>query len=438
MCFRYCPGRRSRTSSGRRAAGLLPDRFPESASLRPSRSPYVSALLVGLGGLFAGVTGPLLSNFVPLLVRDAIGEQRALIGAVMAIDNVLLLLLVPLAGLWSDRARARGHGRLPLVLTGLAMAAAGMAAFPASVALGIGGLIGAMVLLYSGINLQRSPLHALVADLLPSRYRSLGTASVTFQMCVGAIVFLMLGRALGMRLAFLAGAATIVVIAVAFVLGLREDRGGSAGDDEAEWRTLGPTLLAAARGTLPGLRAVFIATLLLQLTFQTFSTWFALHATERFGVRAEDVAIGFIAWAIGGVIGALPAGAIGIRFGRRNAMLLGFGLMCACLFALDRVTTLRAAVPLLMLASASWTLPTVNAYPLFVEPIPPAHRGVLAAVYLLCMALGGAIGDPLNGRMFDLANGYRSLFLHMSAYTALAFLAVLLVPRGAGEAGTGS
>ena len=94
-------------------------------------------------------------------------------------------------------------------------------------------------------------------------------------------------------------------------------------------------------------------------------------------------------------------------------------------------------MPLLALASASWTLPTVNAFPLFIEPIPRQHRGMLAAVYLLCMAFGGAIGDPLNGAVFDLAGGYRPLFLLMAAYTALAFVAVLLVPRGAGEANTG-
>jgi MFS family permease len=75
-----------------------------------------------------------------------------------------------------------------------------------------------------------------------------------------------------------------------------------------------------------------------------------------------------------------------------------------------------------------------NAFPLFVEPIPRQHRGVLAALFLLAMALGGAIGDPLNGSLFDLFEGYRPLFLMMSTYTALAFVAVLLVPRGAGEA----
>ncbi|MGQ0734808.1 MAG: MFS transporter [Acidobacteriota bacterium] len=186
------------------------------------------------------------------------------------------------------------------------------------------------------------------------------------------------------------------------------------------------------------MRAIFIASLLLQLTFQTFTTWFALHGTERFGIRPEEVTVGFIAWAVGGVVGALPAGAIGMRLGRRQTMLLGFALMIACLLALHYVTDAGHTTLLLALASASWTLPTVNAYPLFVEPIPPSRRGVLAALFLLSMALGGAIGDPLNGSLFDLAGGYRPLFLMMAVYAALAFVAVLFVPRGAGEADTGA
>ena len=185
------------------------------------------------------------------------------------------------------------------------------------------------------------------------------------------------------------------------------------------------------------MRPIVIAVLLLQLTFQTFTTWYALHATERFGIRPQDATIGFIAWAIGGVLGSLPAGFIGFRIGRRNAIMVGFAIMAACLIALDRVTEMKFAIPLLALTSASWALPTVNAYPLFIELVPPRIRGMLAALFLLCMALGGAFGDPLNGRLFDLLNGYRLMFLLMAGYTALAFVAVLFIPRGVGEADTG-
>lgn len=403
---------------------------------RPSeRTPYATCLCVGLGGLFAGVTGPLLSTFVPPLVQGALGDHRTAIGGVMAIDNVLLLLLVPWAGAASDRSSAAGRGRLPLIIGGLLLSAVGMALFPWSGQFGLVGVIAAIVLLYTGINVQRSPFQALAADAVPSRFRSLATGSMTFQMCVGAIAFLMLGRALGMRIAFLIAAGTVLLIALALRFALREPppHGGVAA--EATFRSLFDAASSAIRGVVPGMRAIFLASLLLQLTFQTFTTWFALHGTERFGVKPEDVTIGFIAWAMGGVIGALPAGFIGVRFGRRNAMLLGFAVLGGALVALDRATSMSQATPLLALASAAWTFPTVNAYPLFVEPIPRERRGVLSALFLLCAALGGAIGDPMNGALFDAVGSYRPMFLMMATYTALAFVAVLAIPRGTGEAG---
>src|SRR6478735_138642 len=123
-----------------------------SAELRPhatttpvTGTPYSACLIVGLGGLFSGVTGPLISAFVPPLVRDALGDHRTAIGAVMAIDNVLLLVLVPWAGPASDRSASRGRGRLPLVVAAMVLSALGMAILPATRGLGLPALIAAIV-----------------------------------------------------------------------------------------------------------------------------------------------------------------------------------------------------------------------------------------------------------------------------------------------------
>jgi MFS family permease len=227
-------------------------------------------------------------------------------------------------------------------------------------------------------------------------------------------------------------------IALAFFLGVRE-QGQHPGEGEAGEKTtfhaLFSALGAVVRGTVPGVRSIFMAALLLQVTFQGFASWYVLHGTERFGGRPEDMSMGFIAWAMGGVVGSLPAGFIGVRLGRRNAMLGGLALMAASFLALDRVTSPGSATALLALASAAWTLPAVNAYPLFIEPVPRERRGVLAALFVLCLALGG-IGDPVNGALFDLQGSYRPLFLLLAAYSSAAFVAVILVPRGAGEADT--
>ena len=415
-----------------------PDYALAAGRSRVERVPYAACALVGLGGLFAGVTGPLVSTFLPPLVQRVLGDHPTLIGFVMALDNVLLLLLVPVAGAVSDQLSARGRGRLPIVLPALVLAAAGMALLPESGHAGIAGVIGAMVVLFTGVNVQRSPFQSLVADLVPSRHRSLASGSVTFQMCVGAIVFLTLGQLLGMQAAYRIAALTVLVIAAAVAFGLREPRASHTSVVESTMPSLVGAARSAVRGDIPGLRAIFLASLLLQLTFQTFTTWYALHGTERFGVRPEDVTTGFIAWAVGGVIGALPAGIIGARVGRRATMLVGFALMGASLVALDRVTTLGQATPLIALASAAWTLPMANAYPLFIEPVPARRRGILAALFLLCIALGGAIGDPLNGSLFGLYGSYRPMFLVMAVYSALAFGVVLLIPRGTGEADTAS
>ena len=415
------------------ASPAAPVLLEAAADVRAARTPYVLLALVGLGGLFYGVTGPLVSAFIPPLVQQVLGDRPTAIGIVMTIDNVLLLLLVPWAGAASDRSAGR-YGRLPLVVAGLLLASIGMAVVPWAGTAGLTGVVVALVILHTGTNLPRAPFQALLADAVPSRFRSLASASGTFQMCVAGIVFLMLGQIFGMRAAFLAAAMTVLVVNLAVVVGLGTRSGMMAKTDVPSFRSILDAVRSAISGAVPGLRSVFVASFLLQLTFQTFTTWYSLYGRERFSAGPEAVTFGMIAWATGGVIGALPAGAIGVRIGRRAAMLLGFALMALVLVALDRVGSLTLAMPLLALASACWTLPMANAFPLFVEPIPRQHRGVLAALFLLSMALGGAIGDPLNGSVFELFGGYRPLFLMMATYTALAFIAVLLVPRGAGEA----
>src|SRR5689334_85617 len=147
----------------------------------PARVPYGACALIGLGGLFAGVTGPLLSAFVPGLVRDVLGDHRTAIGAVMAIDNVLLLALVPWAGPASDRAAARGRGRLPIVLGGMARAVRGRAVRPARPRTARPARAAAVGRRRAAIDAQRAPAQALVAHRVPSRHRSLATGSVTFQ-----------------------------------------------------------------------------------------------------------------------------------------------------------------------------------------------------------------------------------------------------------------
>ena len=76
----------------------------------------------------------------------------------------------------------------------------------------------------------------------------------------------------------------------------------------------------------------------------------------------------------------------------------------------------------------------MNAYPLFIEPVPRGTARHPRRPLRPVPRPRRRIGDPLNGALFDLQGSYRPLFLFLAGYTAAAFVAVLLVPRGAGEA----
>jgi MFS family permease len=228
------------------------DTWPRAAVR--ARAPYALVTMLGLGGLVWGATGPLVSNFVPLLAASLLGNRPATIGWVMAIDNLLLLVLVPWAGARSDRASADGRGRLQLVVPGLLIASAGMALVPLAPLAGVAGLIGALVALHGGLNLQRSPFLALLTDLVPSRDRPLATSSMTLQMCVGAILFLLLASRLGMQPAFFAAAITVLGVALVFATGLREPARSAQGEAGVTFTSLAEAVMSVARGVLPGLR----------------------------------------------------------------------------------------------------------------------------------------------------------------------------------------
>ena len=72
------------------------------------------------------------------------------------------------------------------------------------------------------------------------------------------------------------------------------------------------------------------------------------------------------------------------------------------------------------------------------DDLSDVHHLVLPArpedvtIGLIAWAVGG-----VNGALFNLADGYRPLFLMMAGYSVLAMVAVLFVPRGTGEADTG-
>ena len=79
-------------------------------------------VLVGLAFLSICAFWQMYDNVVPLILRETFGMDESLAGVIMAADNILALLLLPLFGGLSDRTQTRLGRRTPYILAGTAAA----------------------------------------------------------------------------------------------------------------------------------------------------------------------------------------------------------------------------------------------------------------------------------------------------------------------------
>ena len=399
--------------------------------------PWRASLLLGGGTFVIGAVAPLYDSYVPPLLAKHLGSS-AWIGAAMGIDNVLALCLVPVIGALSDATRTRLGRRVPFLLVALPVTAIALAAIPFADRRGLLALLLAMILVDVAIAVWRAPFLALLAELVPSAHRSKTEGILGVAMCLAAMVVLGGARSLSERrpdLPFVLAGVLVGIVWLWYLVALREPSHVEGDSDETRAITPFRSLrdaLTAERGL--ALR-FFAACLLFHMAFQSFSSWFTLHGSERFHVTIGDVSLGFIAVAVSTLIGSMPAGWLGARYGRRRMSLVGLvGMALAC-GALHLVPTLAAAIAVLFVFGLSWSIPVANLTPMALELGTTARAGALAGAFLLIQSLAGVLGPALVGEWFDVTGSRRALFVLLAVFLVGSIALLASLTPGFGEAG---
>jgi Na+/melibiose symporter-like transporter len=358
----------------------------------------------------------------------------------MGIDNILALLLVPFIGALSDGTHSRLGRRVPFVLVALPITAIGVAAIPFAERFGLIALLAAMVTLDIALAVWRAPFSALLSELVPSAQRSKTEGILGVSMCIGAMVMLGSARSLaarGSQLPFLLAAILVAAVWVVHCFLLREpphevdvQAAAPAAATLAPFRSLREAF-TSGDGRAP---QFFAACLLFQMAFQSFSSWFTLHGSERFHTSVADASLGFIAVAISTLVGSVPAGWLGARYGRRRMSLVGIAGMAIACIVLHVVPTLTAAVIALFFFGLSWSFPVANLTPMALELGTAARAGSLAGAFLLVQSAAGIIGPAIVGICFDVAGTKRGLFVLLAVFLGGAFALFAKLAPGFGEA----
>ena len=149
-------------------------------------------MLAGLA--FMSVSGfwAVYDAIIPLILKNTFHLNEVLNGAVMALDNVLALVLLPVFGIISDKTNTKLGKRIPFILVGTFLASVSMFFMP--VADNMANL--PMFLAFTGcvllsMSFYRTPAVAITPDITPRPLRSKANAVIMLMGTVGVIYALL-------------------------------------------------------------------------------------------------------------------------------------------------------------------------------------------------------------------------------------------------------
>lgn len=448
--------------------------------------PYVTKLLdtiLGNSETVAAWSKALADRF-PVLLRfqAATGEGNGtlslvplFIGIIMTFDNIFGVIFQPAFGKLSDRTHTKIGKRKPFILIGAPLAAIVFAIIP-RVGLAenasIPAFMGCIILFVLIMSFWRAPCVALMPDLTPSELRSEGNSIINLVGGVGsflalqaATVVCLIGGFNKKSLAdepkytpyvFLFAAVIMVLctLVVAFFVKEPDSRLKIKLDNNAvaDAKAKRKAEKEAAKAEKERLKAIKLSKaerkslifMLIGLFFlfcgsNAIQTFFALFASEIFGKTSGEATSMMTIFAASVAIGAVPAGIIGKKLGRKKTINFGLGLFILAFVAyifVWNVTTGNAKVAIkfvyaaLILGGFANMLITVNTLPLVLEIGGIEKVGTFTGYYYTA-TFSAQIATPIvYGIVRMLTGTYLSLFYYCPICFVLAFLSILMVKHG--------
>ncbi len=449
--------------------------------------PYITTLLnkiLGESAMIAGWSAKLVEKF-PILLEfmQAQGEDVGsaatgftlvplFIGIIMTFDNIFGVVFQPTFGKISDRCHTRIGKRKPFILIGAPLAAVIFAIIP-RVALHENGRISAMmfciILFVFVMSFWRAPCVALMPDLTPPALRSEGNSVINLVGGVGSLLALQAATivcAIGgwdkgtqeeeyIPYVFLFASIVMIICTLVVTFFVKEPdsrlKVQMQANMENDAKAKRQAEKEAAKKEKERLKAIKLSKgervslicMLAGLFFlfcgaNAIQTFFALFAAEILGKSSGEATSMLTIFAVSTAIGAIPAGLLGRKFGRKKTIVAGL-LMFITAFVVylvvDATTgnALTLVYVALVVGGFANMLITVNTLPLVLEIGGLDKVGTFTGYYYTA-TFSAQIATPIvYGIVRMLTGTYGSLFYYCPICFILSLLCILFVKHGESE-----
>lgn len=438
---------------------------------------YKRTFLIGLAFLSICSFWQMYDNIIPLILQNTYHLGETMTGAVMALDNVLAIFLLPVFGMLSDKVHTKLGRRMPFIVAGTILAVIFMMLLPmidnAEKARWSTGesfsnqviFLAVLFFILVSMGLYRSPAVALMPDVTPNHLRSRANAVINLMGAVGGVYALIMIKVLVGKgetpdyLPLFASIAAVMVIAVGIlVITIREnklreevEKAEAANTEKVEEKAIAEGVEAVGEieavadteqsgvtGKVKGMpkevkRSMYfmLASIFLWFTaYNAVTTAFSRYTKVVWKMEGGSFANCLMVATVAAIFSYIPIGSISAKIGRKKTIMGGVLLMAACygaaIFAREYHPIVNVAFALIGVA---WAAINVNSYPMIVAMSSGSDVGKFTGTYYTFSMAAQILTPVLSGFLLENVS-YNTLFPYALFFSLMAFLTMTQVRHG--------
>lgn len=417
---------------------------------------YKRTFFVGFAFLSICAFWELYEGIIPKMLEGTFGLGETVVGAIMAIDNVLALFLLPLVGALSDKVNTRLGRRMPFIIGGTLVASVFTLMLPIAEHKGNFALfMTALGVILLAMASYRSPAVALMPDVTPKPLRSKANAIINLMGTLGGAYALVMTSLLykedgSVKLPVFISVVAIMILSVVFLVitinenklrekvieeekayyktGVNDDISLYEDEDEAVKNSSSVSEMPADVKRSFGFLMASI--FLWFFAYNAVKTAFSRYADKVWGYSGGSYTFPLMVALGAALVAYIPIGIISSKLGRKKTILCGivlmtFSYLCGLMFT--------EASPLINVVFActgiGWAAINVNSYPMVVEMCKSADTGKYTGYYYTFSMASQILTPIVSG--FLLENiGYYTLFPYAVIFSVASLCTMLFVKHG--------
>lgn len=416
---------------------------------------YKRTILIGFSFMSILAFWQFYDQVIPYLLEYKFKLKTFEANAIMSIDNILAIFMLPLFGAISDRTKSRLGKRTPYILFGT------IAASILMVVLGVfeekssfWPFFFTLMMLLVVMAIYRTPAVAYMPDVTEKPLRSKANAIINLVGYIGGI-FSMLAMMLLLKSeknadgekvylqnqSFLPVFITVAVFMLVTVLImvftikenklLKETNIKDTDDDRPQGE--GQKL---SKPVVISLILILFSVFFWFLAYNAVTTGFSRYCQSVLNVDVGTSSGYLLMATVAAIIAFVPLGFLSSAFGRKKTVLLGIILVTVCYAS---AIFIKGPTPIMYVVFSvvgiGWAAINVNSFPMVVEMCTGSDVGKYTGYYYT-FSMAAQIAAPLlSGLLIDFidgkgGNGYNALFPFAVFFSVISFITMSLVKHG--------